>query len=590
MTQKNSRLIGAFLTAITLVFVVGLGTFVMHTGSRAEAVQTDTTPTAPAPTLVPPTPMPTVTPVPVDPITESALARIQADRVLRVGTYYNAYPFAWLNELGVVDGYEAEVLRAIGVELGVEVEFVQVTRHTDLDSLLRGQVDILIGQQILAHDREKTLDFTHPYYLNQERMVVQEDSTYGDLAQLAGLPVAVEIGSRSEQALRTWSDQSGITFDIHTYFSESEALDALAAGEVQSMLGELDSLRRAGRLRMRLIDAPVLEEPYAIALRRWDVNLRNVLNRSLQRLKASGRMDEIFANWFADEAMDFDVLIPVYDALYADKRGLDDFASDMPYPTASVTERIANGQPVRVAGLWTEGEGAPAQVRITNALNRAMIDDMGRRWNVPIEYVPNSALNAVDLVASGQADLAVGISPRWDAANRVDYSLPYIQHGDRLMVPERSDITGFADMLGTGWWIGFFADDPADEENIRKFAEIFGVDQNIQTLAIQNEANAIFTMTVENNVKVIYGDSLRLLALMRDDPDADVKMLDSWYGDVLPIAFGLPRNDADFRALVDDTLQDMARDGTYQSYWTTHFGLGDPLTILSWPDLSPGAR
>ena len=55
------------------------------------------------------------------------------------------------------------------------------------------------------------------------------------------------------------------------------------------MVGPLDSLRRAGRQQMsgrRAGDA----EPYAIVMRRSDNNLYRLLNRSLQRLKASGRL------------------------------------------------------------------------------------------------------------------------------------------------------------------------------------------------------------------------------------------------------------------------------------------------------------
>ena len=76
------------------------------------------TPTQVAPTLVPPTPLPTLTATPFTPPTESGLAAIQRDRVLRVGTYFNAYPFAWLNEQGAVTGYEVEILEAIAIELG----------------------------------------------------------------------------------------------------------------------------------------------------------------------------------------------------------------------------------------------------------------------------------------------------------------------------------------------------------------------------------------------------------------------------------------------------------------------------------------
>jgi ABC-type amino acid transport substrate-binding protein len=570
------------LAGIILAALIGAGSGQPAAGAFQE-------PTSPAPTLVPPTPLPQQTTPQTQPMPEfSALADIQQNRVLRVGTYYNAYPFVWLNDNGRVVGYEADILRAISIELDVEVAFVQVTRHNDLDMLTSGQVDVLIGQQVHTRDRETTLDFTHPYYVNTERMVVPTDSPYNELQQLAGQPVSVEIGSRSHRALLNWSAETGVTVDVRTYFSEREALDALTRGEVQGMVGELDSLRRAGRQGMRLIDEPILQEPYTIVLRRWDVNLRNLLNRSLQKLKASGRLDEIFDEWFPNGAIDFNTLVPVYDTLYEDARGLDDFNFDIPYPDSPVLARIENGLPLRVAGVVTNETDAPAQARILNNLNRAMIEHMAAQWGVEVQYIPNSARNAVDLVANGQADIAVGVSPRWDGADRVEYSLPYVQHGDRLMVPARSNITGFQDMLGTTWWIGYFADDAPDAERIQKFAEIFGVGQNIKgTFAIQREQDAIYTMTVEKNVSAIFGDSLRLLALMREGDGDAVKLLEPWYGDVLPITFAVPRNDADFRARVDFTLQDMARSGVYQQLWNEHFRLGDPLDIPIWGATNP---
>jgi ABC-type amino acid transport substrate-binding protein len=484
-------------------------------------------------------------------------------------------------------------VRAIGIELGVEVEFTQVTRQNAEEMLLGERVDLLIGQQVHARDRADWLDFTFPYYINQERMVVRTDAPYNTLPDLAGLPVSVEIGSRSERALRNWSRQTGITFDIRTYFTEGSALDALASGEVQGMVGELDSLRRAGRQQMRLIDEPVLSEPYAMVLRRWDVNMRNLLNRSLQRLKASGRLDEIFKIWFPGETIDFTTLVPVYDMLYDDTRGLNDFPTDIPYPANPVLARLGSGQPLRVAGLVQPGEDAPAQARMLNDLNRALIEEMARRWDVQVEFLPGSPLTAVDQVVNGQADIAVGISPRWDGADRVEYSQPYVRHGNRLMVPANSRITtGFGDMLGTGWWIGYFADDALDAENIRKLAEMFNVGQNInEPFAIQRESDAIYTMVNESNIDAIYGDNLRLLALMRDGGyENQVKILDTPYGDDMPIAFAMPRNDADFRDQVNITLQDMAQDGTYQQLWAAHFGIGDPLPVPIWPPVSPDVK
>lgn len=539
-----------------------------------------------APTRVPPTPVPQ-TPTTAAPVrvTESALARIQATRTLRVGTYFNAAPFAWLNEHGEIAGYEADVMRALAIELGLEVEYVQVTRQNDAETLLRGDVDLLMGQQTLSRDRETIFDFTHPYYLNEHRMVIRQGEPYASLAQLAGHAVSVEIGSRSERALRHWAATNGVEFNIIPYMSEREALDALANGEVDGMVGLLDSLRRAGRQQMSLVNEPVMVEPYAFVIRQGDPHFLNVLNRSLQRLKASGRLEEIYREWFGNEPMDFVTLVPVYDDLYEDTRGVDDFPAELVTPASPVRARLESGQPLRVAGVASDGQDAPAIVRLMNAFNRALVEEMARRWGVPVAYVPDSVADPEAAVASGAADLAVGIYPRWGSDHTTDYSLPYLMHGDRLLVPANSRLTGFRDMLGTNWIIGYFADDPDGEAQIKKYAEFFNVGQNLRTFQINRESDAIYTMTVENNISAIFGDSLRLHALMREGNAASVKLLDDVF-DLQPVVFALPQGDSDFRVMVNTALQDIAREGLFQTLRQTHLDLGEPVTIPVWPSYS----
>jgi len=539
-----------------------------------------------APTRIPPTPVPQPpTPAAAPQVTGPALARIQATGTLRVGAYFNAAPFTWLNERGEVDGYEADIVNALAIELGLAVEFVQVTRQNDTEMLLSGAVDALIGQQTLSHDREADFEFSHPYYLNEERMVIRQGEPYATLSQLAGHAVGVEIGSRSERALRLWAEANAVQFDIRPYFTEREALDALAAAEVDGVVGPLDSLRRAGRQQMSLVAEPVMIEPYAIAIRRADENLYQLLNRSIQRLKASGRLEEIYREWFGSEPMDFVTLVPVYDELYEDTRTLDDFVA-APVPASNpVRDRLASGAPLRVAGIPAEGEAASASARLMSALNRALVEEMARRWNTTVEYVPDFAGNPSALVASGMADLAAGVYPRWNGADSFDYSLPYLMHADRLLVPANSSLTGFQDMLGTNWIIGYFADDPDGEAQIKKYADYFNVGQNLRTFELTRESDAIYTMTVEDNISAIFGDSLRLQALMREGDAASVKLLDDVF-DLQPVTFALPQGDADFRAMVNGALQAMAQDGTYQALREAHLNLGEPVTIPLWPEHS----
>ena len=533
-------------------------------------------PTLPAPTLVPPTLVPTEPADVVHYADYSGIATLQNEGVLRVGARFNMQPFSFLDTTGKLAGYEADVATAVASELGVLIEFVQVTGENEIEELLTGRVDALIGEQVHTRSSEQIMEFSHPYYVNAQRMVVLETSSYSRFEELNGQPVSVVQGSYGEIAVQDMV-ASGTGFVLRQYFTQNDALDALAKGEVQAMIGELDNLLRAGRQGMRLIEQPVRLDPYAIAVRRYDVNLRNAVNRSIQRLFASGRLEEIYARWF-DTPLDFDVLIPVYESIFQDGRGIHEFNADIPMRERSLVEKIAAGEPLQVAGLSLNPD-AP-QERLVDPFNQAIMDEMARRWGATINYLPNSARNSVEFMFDGSADLAVGVTPRWDGADRFDYSRAYAVHGDRLMVLEGSRFQRFADFRG-GSYIGFWYEFPDDRARIEEIAAALRVNTSVYEFRSVDE---IIDQFNNRNVDGLFGDSLWLKAIITETARSGLPWQvfeDEEYSRV-PLAIALPRNDADFRSLVDWTLQDMFLDGTYQRIFRDTFGEGEPLVMLTW--------
>lgn len=528
----------------------------------------------PVPTLVPPTRVPTATPLAAAAVQQSGVYTMQQNTVLRVGARYNLPPFSYLDNSGAVTGYEAEIVQAIANELAVTVEWVQTTGENELDLLLAGEVDVLIGQQVHTREAEQFMEFVSPYYLNKQMMVVMQDSAYQEFNNLAGQPVGVVMGSRGAAAL----PGTGVTYDVRSFLTESDALDALQNGEVQAMVGQLDTLARAGRQRMRLITQPVRLDPYAIAVRRHDVNLRNILERSLQRLKASGRIAEIFNNWFPDEELDFDVLIPVYDSLYGDTRSVASLNWDVPIPTTSVLERIFNGEPLLVAGLSMNPE-APAIENQLDPFNQALVDEMARRWGVTVQYLPNSAATKLDLLFSGQAMLAVGVTPVWDGADRFDYSRPYAEHGNRILVLEGSRFGSIMDFRG-GTYLAYWYEDPGALSEIERITEELGLNPSPFELRSIEQIVDLFNL---RTIHGIFGDTFRLQHIVEETRYSGLPfvILDRDYS-LIPMTFALPRNDADFRSLVDWTMQEMFLDGTYRRIYNETFGLGEPLVMLTW--------
>ena len=187
-------------------------------------------------------------------------------------------------------------------------------------------------------------------------------------------------------------------------------------------------------------------------------------------------------------------------------------------------------------------------------LNRALVSEIAARWGLDLQLVAGDAGAAVDLLHGGLADLVVGVTPDWGQSASLDYSSPYLRHGDRLMTRVNSGIAGFNNLRGR--IIGILISDPESRQRAEAWADsINATVRFFQT----TESGAALTLLEHNNANAIYADSLALLAHLEANPRA-LRLTERWYSRAY-IAFALPFNDPDFRNLLDYTLQELMLDG-----------------------------
>jgi ABC-type amino acid transport substrate-binding protein len=155
------------------------------------------------------------------------------------------------------------------------------------------------------------------------------------------------------------------------------------------------------------------------------------------------------------------------------------------------------------------------------------------------------------------------------------------------MVPAGSTaIKTFADLFASRRQIGYFADDPSVIDLAKKLATANNIDPSqLKMVKLQTDDEAIQVLAKDHNADIVLGDSLHLLPLVQANPQF-VQLTDAQYGTPKPISFAVPRNDADFRTLIEVTLQDMERDGTYQKLYQANFAGGTPLNFIIWPGSS----
>ncbi|MEO8396689.1 MAG: transporter substrate-binding domain-containing protein, partial [Chloroflexota bacterium] len=474
-----------------------------------------------APTLVPPTLVPTVPPSNDEGLpSESGVARISRDGKVRVGILYNDPPFGVYNIRGQETGFDADLATAMADAWGVKVEFQQVTGQTAIDMVTIGNIDLLIAAQPHLRDLDTRVEFSQSYYPSVEALVVRQGDGATVLAHMENRKVGVVLGTPAEDAVNTWLAHATYKFEVSRYLTLDQALVDLTNSTID---GVVDNRVRLSRViksdQERFVDVPVMPEPYAIAMQRQDVNLRDLVNKTLQYLYATGKLDTIHKANFDGAGYPGQGFV-VWGNVGSDAPKPNQFGSDVPLPAQYVVPRMQSDKTLRVAGLVDLPADAPESARRLDALNRALVNAMAQRWQVTVMPIPANGQNPLDQVSSGAADLAVGVAPDWNAANTVDFSSYYLMHGLRLMVRTKDDYADFSDLRGKT--IGLLQTDSGAQDVVKAQADRLNavIDKFFTVL---REQDAAYTLLTDNNADVIFGDSLKLIPNVEANAN-DVKL------------------------------------------------------------------
>ena len=513
----------------------------------------------PVPTLVPPTPVPWPAAIELAGPQESAVARILRDGRVRVGILFNAPPFALLNIRGELAGMEADIARSMGAAWGVDVDFLQVTRQSALEMLRSGAVDFLAAALVKRQDERRIMEFCQSHYRGAQALLLRRDDEAITLAEMNGRVLGVVAGARAENVVTRWQMRSGYRVSVQRYYTLDLARLALLQGEIDGLVDSRLTLRDIllpGELR--LLDDVLEQEPHALAVRQGDSALRDLINRSLQFLTVSGRMAEIHDANFPDNRLPHDQ-IAIWAGLGESAPQLADYAISRPSPVESVVARLEQGLALRVAGLEPLPPDAAASEQRLAGWRNTLAQQLAVRLGVILQPVPGSPL---ELIAAGEADLAIGVLPDWSWANRVDFSAPLMLHGERMLVPADSDINNYRELRNK--WLGVLASEPGSEDRAQALAESVNVAINV--FKVLRDKDITWHLTVEGDVDAVFADSLRLMEplLARSGwlkLTTRCQGCDPWYSREWR-GLALPKDDDEFRRQVVAALQGMVQDGT----------------------------
>ncbi len=129
------------------------------------------------------------------------LDEIKESGKIVIGVFSDKSPFGYVDENGEYQGYDVELARQIGTDLGVDVEFVSTEAANRVEYLETNKVDVILANFTVTEERAEKVDFAEAYMNVALGVVSHKDSVVTDLSQVGDRTVIVISGTTAETYL-----------------------------------------------------------------------------------------------------------------------------------------------------------------------------------------------------------------------------------------------------------------------------------------------------------------------------------------------------------------------------------------------------
>jgi polar amino acid transport system substrate-binding protein len=209
------------------------------------------------------------------------------------------YPPFEQGKPGNYTGFDVELLEAVGKAIGREVEFEDTSFDTIFLDLGRGKFDVVASAATITDEREKTVDFTNPYYLSEQAILVKKGDEIDSVEKLAGANVGVQQGTTGQEFV----EEEGEAGQLRKYPQGPDAVSALQNGTVEAVVIDIPVAENAVAANdgLEISAAISTEEEYGFAVKQGETELLEELNEGLKEVIGDGTYAKLYEKYFHHE-------------------------------------------------------------------------------------------------------------------------------------------------------------------------------------------------------------------------------------------------------------------------------------------------
>ena len=127
------------------------------------------------------------------------LDEIKESGEINLGVFSDKSPFGFVDENGEYQGYDIELAKKIGEDMGLKVNYISTEAANRVEYLETGKVDIILANFTVTDERAEKVDFASPYMNVSLGVVSPEKRVIKDVKDLkADDEVIVISGTTAE--------------------------------------------------------------------------------------------------------------------------------------------------------------------------------------------------------------------------------------------------------------------------------------------------------------------------------------------------------------------------------------------------------
>ncbi len=228
--------------------------------------------------------------------TSPSIEKLYQPGIIVIGDDINYPPYSFVDDNGQPAGFNIDIAKAVGKEMGLEVVIRQDRWEVIRAELEKGEIDAISGM-FYTEERALTYGFSSRHSVSNGDVFTANNNTINSLDELKGKEVVVQTADVYAEYL--------LQLDLDIRLIEAptvkEALNMVDNGvydyAVVLKLPGLYSIRNNNFKNVKPAGLNFLPKEYCMAVRKENEDLLYILNAGLHILKASDQYQQIHDKW-----------------------------------------------------------------------------------------------------------------------------------------------------------------------------------------------------------------------------------------------------------------------------------------------------